>query len=379
MKRVERSVMRLNEAIDMLISYQAYCLCTGCEHVSFAEALRNSYEFSVMSTYYDMLHNKVKDIEEETCEGFLRRVLGLVSYSSTKDALAESFILLNAYLRKSHNELCILSWYDMQTLIEVFGQRKEYVTKLLFGTLRCGDDNKMYHNTIRNIINNSIHSEKTFEAWADTDCPLRVLSLWLLSPECSIDNGGVQARVLSNIESERYMRGNVVFTKVLNRTSFSEYNSCAKKYKYDCIDKVSALLYSLPIVSCVVYEIEPGDTVSHITTFIRDVGNSNSFMSSDIVIAQDDNKRAVMCDDFVILSRYCESYNNYVITIAQLKGRAFVVRIDKTKIMSKYGLPMLDRNSVEAVGNTLDFTIRNDKERTIHSLMCGLINTRLTS
>lgn len=368
MKMRERSEIRLNNALDILISYQAYCLSAGCEHKPFAEALYDDSCTGIMQEYYNDLNSEpLNGGDKNDCVESASKIVKTMPYVATKSNLADAFILLNRNLKRGSSELCVMSWYDMETIIDLYNKQREYVNVLLFGTVSYGMVSDDHVRIVKEIMTGSIRDVKKFEAWSDFDCPLHAIALWLLYDNCSIDDCGMKARFLSDCDNTRHIRDNVVFTKVLWKYSLHSYTFYAKNYSHDCIDMVASLLYSLP-AHCEYMQSIPEDVTRR--NIVEFMSANGGYRSEHVKLSQADHRRAIAFKDVLMLSSYDSDKNLYVVSI--VTGRkAYVINLDGRRVFSS-GLGVIRSDYLNTVGNTFDYVIKTDNYNMIESIISNL-------
>lgn len=387
MKRRVRSDIRLDEALDLLISYQAYCLETGYSHKSFAEALYSKETMEVVGFYYDaLLSDENLGVGEDLVES-AHRIIRCMPYVETAELFAGSFIRLNKILRKQYNKVCVLSWYDMRSIISIIWNRKESITKLMFGEVKSAPVEGFEKRVVNHAIIGSIHDATSVFDYTDLDCILNPISMWLLSSTCAIDYKGMETKFLLNLGRRRqYTREDVVFTKILPANIRHKYDWYAREYRHDCIDRISSLLFNLPILSAWVDRIPVEPTVKNIMDFIYKpvetgagyqectyAGRGNGYSSEYVGLAQTANKRAIHFDDTYILSRYSEDGKMYIVSVV-CGGNGYVLNIESDKLLGKEGLDCVNQNLLYSVGRTFDYIIMNSSQNTIEDFVKVLKN-----
>lgn len=377
MKREERSEIELVKALDILISYQAYCLSTGYSHKSFAEAFYDKDIMKMINTYYDLLHDIDDEQDNEHYRECARKIVKLIPYVTTNDLLADAFIQLNKYLRKCYGKLCVLSWYDMQTIIKLFGGREKCVGKMFNGVIKYNLTTYSFKHMIRRVISGSIHSMDTFISWMSQDCLLHSASLWLLSERCMIDSRGVKAGFLFNCDdADRYIRSDTVFTKVISKSVPRKGSTTAKRYNYDCIDMVASLLFGLPTLAVEVNDIPADATLRGISKFMNSMNYDNSYTGEHITIMQSGNKRAMQVGNIYILSAHIDVDNLYVVSVVD-GDRAFVFNVNDSELLDCDTHTSMSPELIQSVGKTFDFAIEGDKDNTIKVFISKLYGKQL--
>lgn len=364
-----RSEIRFNEALIILISYEAYCLRAGYNYKPFDEAVNDRKVMEAIMCYYDMLTKGINGTNVEESEKEARGIIKRISYTNTWEGLADAFVSLNINLYVGYRVFSILSWYDLNVIIDKFRKRKEGVSTLMFGEMRYGANDTEYSRTISNTILDSVHSTRFFKDTSDIDNPMHAIYLWLLTKDCSITNGGFRSKFIKGDDHHKVVRGNIVFTKILSMFMQSWFDVYAKKYRFNSVDRAASLLYSLPTVSAEITKIPIDETCEHISEYVSRGVNGEILRGNSVTIRQGEKKRAIVTDRFTALSYYSSGKGNYVVTVISTSGEAYVVNMDCDMLMSKSGMEYIDKDMMQVVCDTLDYTIRTDSKHTPSNLI----------
>ncbi len=369
MKKLDRKDVRLDDALKMLIGWQAHCISVGHGHGSFAEALKSKQTMSDINDYINVMDEQ--QYESVECYGYkhIGRMMRLLPYTTSNEHMANAFVILNAYLIKLYDKVCIFSNYDMEVIIDALGRRKGCVEKIPGGVMNYSLADDEHNNVICNIIAGSIHSMKSVIEWTDQDCILHPITLWLLHEDYMINDHNMTAKFLPSDDGRgSYARGDVVFTKLIDYCSDRKFNRFARKYSYDCLDRVATLLYCLPICGATVTHADVDITKRNIESFFISRKCNTGYQSNYVRISQSADTRAIMYKSLYMLSKHIPDKGTYVVTIAH-GYNTYVLDLEEGKLMSSIGTTQVTDPVIWAIGKTFDFTIKNDKDGTVESLI----------
>lgn len=371
MKRLKRSKVKLRKSLDILVSYQAYCMCTGFEHKSFAEALRDKYARKVISRYCRMLSEVRGGMEEEySC---ISRTIRLIPYAMNGESLAYMFISINRYLQGLYDAMCVLSWYDMKSMISAIEKQKEIVQVTEYGKISFNDVSSDYIALVKEVICNSVYDISRLEEMCEQDSILQPIALWLFSDRCEIRNNNIVSTVLTSCDNKRvYPRENTVFTKLLLEYRMDEYYSYARKYDYDNIDRVASLLFSLPAYSMNRYKIPEDATFRNISSFIERYSNCSGYKNKNVSLAHADNERAIRIRDLCAAVRYDRATDMIIMSVAN-KECAYVFHVIGSQLMDFRDNYEVVPHLMEPIGKAISCAIARSPSKSLETLVERLL------
>lgn len=362
MKRGEKSEMRLHSAIDVLISYQAYCISTGYSNTTLADAIYDKSVANAVTKYINQLQDSNANWLDEYGKEGARRIMRVIPYTTSNKHFADAFIKLNACLRKYYNKACVMSWHDLQVLIDAVSKRKENESHILKGNMKYCLVEDYQKNIINRAIQCSVHDIDTLSSLSDVDNELGVLYMWLFSGRCLINKGGIKSKLLTSEDFNKTVtREDVVFTKVIPQSWGNHpLNHYALDYRFDCLDMVSSLMFKLPCMCTPFEEVPADETRYNINKFIDDNIVLNGDVGVYAAVAQAVNKRAVRLGDLYVLSRYRESVGDYVLSVV-IKDKAYVLNIIDEMLLSTGGIGIMPEEIMKSVVRTFDYTFEINK------------------
>ena len=346
MKRgVSKLVQPRDSTIDVLISYQAYCLKTGTVNKSLKEVLCSRSDVKVLSIYYDTLRQYMKNCCDLFGKGELNKIVSIMSLSGSHDELALAYVMLNAALRVHFECACVISINDMIGIANSMKEVERRKHDITAGTISYYDNAWDRQKTLNNVIMRSTHSTLELLELIKVDSPWRIISNWLLSDW---------------------------FEPNTSEASMSYYKSTVMqlfggKREDIChtVDNAQSILNSLPMFNVYGYVASDENMSRNIKMFI-DGSSENNFYGSHTRLAFDEVQRAVVVDDIYISTKKV-SDSNVVLSVAS-GGTAYSLILDKEYLECCYGVFDYYKDFAWQLGDGLNMLVSCGSNQSIDSV-----------
>lgn len=340
--------------LEVLLSYEAYCLGTGCTDKTFKEVLNSKSDKKLLYRYFNLLQNAGCETGVDTTGKYAQRLLNIISYIPTCSHFAYAFVTLNRYLLKYHNSVCLLSKIDIQTIISILNNSREYVCKITNGDIRYREVGGAHISTVNTILEKSMTTVDCANDWIDFECPLHHIALWLVSDWY---NDGAASDTVT-VSSD-------VLLSLLNRRN-------PANNKYVPVDNAEAVMMSLPAFGGPYISFYGEEACVNISRFVYNHTGDCGYSGSHINLAYDESARAIIFNGIHIMARR-RSTDDMIVVSVGLKDRSYTLNISKDSLKNCRGYFTESIKDIKKFGDGINMSISSNNTA-INNVICQLPN-----